>query len=195
MNMRVTGSYPAGLTSPVDKRIGDAFPVIEEVHRYLDQLKYLAKNGEKFAGKQVEFRSNSEEKAIEWRYENGEWNVLVSFNELVGININSIEARVELLIETARQAIEQTAHQVATEAADAVSAQFTAVVEAQVASVEALKQETVDAYQAGLVAKAGAEEAAVNAATFAENADVSAAESATSANEAETSANAAELSV
>ena len=194
MNMRVTGSYPAGLTSPVDKRIGDAFPVIEEVHRYLDQLKYLAKNGEKFAGKQVEFRSNSEEEAIEWRYENGEWNVLVSFNELVGININSIEARVELLIETARQAIEQTAHQVATEAADAVSAQFTAVVEAQVASVEALKQETVDAYQAGLAAKVSAEEAAVTAATFAENADVSAAESATSANEAEASANAAELS-
>lgn len=194
MNMRVTGSYPAGLTSSVDKRIGDAFPVVNEVHRYLDQLKYLAKNGEKFAGKQVEFRSNSEEKAIEWRYENGEWNVLVSFNELVGININSIEARVELLIETARQAIEQTAHQVATEAADAVSAQFTAVVEAQVASVEALKQETVDAYQAGLAAKVSAEEAAVTAATFAENADVSAAESATSANEAEASANAAELS-
>ena len=103
MNMRVTGSYPAGLTSPVDKRIGDAFPIVEEVYRYLKQLNYLAENAEKFAGKQVEFRSNSEEKAIEWRYENEDWIVLVSFSELVGININSIEARIELLIETARQ--------------------------------------------------------------------------------------------
>ena len=86
------------------------------------------------------------------------------------------------------------AHQKATEAAATAGAQHLADVEAQVVAVEALKQESVDALQAGLAAKAGAEEAAVSAAAFAKNADVSAAESATSANEAEASANAAELS-
>ena len=85
-------------------------------------------------------------------------------------------------------------HRAATEAAVATSTQHLADVEAQVVSVEALKQETVDARQATLAAKADAESAAVSAATFAENADVSAAESATSANAAEASANAANTS-
>ncbi len=48
MNMRVTGSYPAGLTSPVDRRIGDAFPIIEAVYKNLDKLKYIAENAQNF---------------------------------------------------------------------------------------------------------------------------------------------------
>ena len=87
MNMRVTGSYPAGLPSPVDKRIGDAFPIIEEVYKHLSQLKYLAENSEKFVGKQVEFRANTGLGVIEWRYnDQPKWLVLVSYDELVGVD-------------------------------------------------------------------------------------------------------------
>ena len=46
MNMRATGSYLAGLTSLVDKRIGDAFPIVEDVYKHLKELTYVAHNME-----------------------------------------------------------------------------------------------------------------------------------------------------
>lgn len=92
MNKRATGSqYALGGTPIVDVRIGDAFPIVEEVYRYLDQLNYLAENAEKLVSKQIEFRANLEEETIEWRYEDEDWIVLASFSELLKIDINSIE--------------------------------------------------------------------------------------------------------
>lgn len=106
MNMRVTGSYPAGLTSPVDKRIGDAFPIIEEVYKHLSQLKYLAENSEKFVGKQIEFRANTVLGAIEWRYDDQpEWLVLVSYDDLVGKDFSSIEETLNQTINNGLQTI------------------------------------------------------------------------------------------
>lgn len=96
MNKRATGSqYALGGTPIVDVRIGDAFPIVEEVYRYLDQLNYLAENAEKLVSKQIEFRANVEEETLEWRYENEDWIVLASFSELLKIDINSIEKIVQ----------------------------------------------------------------------------------------------------
>ena len=106
MNMRVTGSYPAGLTSPVDKRIGDAFPIVEEVYKHLSQLKYLAENSEKFVGKQIEFRANTALGAIEWRYsDQPSWLVLVSYDDLVGKDFSSIEETLNQTINNGLQTI------------------------------------------------------------------------------------------
>lgn len=106
MNMRVTGSYPAGLTSPVDKRIGDAFPIIEEVYKHLSQLKYLAENSEKFVDKQIEFRANTGLGAIEWRYDGQlEWLVLVSYDDLVGKDFSFIEETLNQTINNGLQTI------------------------------------------------------------------------------------------
>ena len=91
MNKRATGSqYALGGTPIVDVRIGDAFPIVEEVYRYLDQLNYLAENAEKLVSKQIEFRANVEEETLEWRYENEDWIVLASFSELLKIDITII---------------------------------------------------------------------------------------------------------
>ena len=117
MNKRATGSqYALGGTPIVDVRIGDAFPIVEEVYRYLDQLNYLAENAEKLVSKQIEFRSNLEEETIEWRYENEDWLVLASFSELVKVDINSLED----LVQRAEQAV-MAAENVASEAAASAS--------------------------------------------------------------------------
>lgn len=55
------------------------------------------------------------------------------------------------------------AHQTATEAAATTGAKHLADIQAQVVSAETIKQETVDAYQAGLAAKVSAEAAAAGA--------------------------------
>lgn len=91
MNMRATGSYSAGMTSPTDRRIGDAFPIIEAVYKNLDKLKYIAENAQNFVLEQIEFRSNLELEAIEWRYTNYDWQVLCSFDELTGVDLDKIE--------------------------------------------------------------------------------------------------------
>ena len=106
MNMRVTGSYPAGLTSPVDKRIGDAFPIIEEVYKHLRQLKYIAENSEKFVDKQIEFRANTGLGVIEWRYDDQpEWLVLVSYAELTGVDLTSLEETLNQIIDNGVQTL------------------------------------------------------------------------------------------
>lgn len=106
MNMRVTGSYPAGLTPLVDKRIGDAFPIVEEVYKHLSQLKYLAENSEKFVDKQIEFRANTGLGVIEWRYsDQPEWMVLVSYDELVGVDLSSMEETLNQIIDNGVQTL------------------------------------------------------------------------------------------
>lgn len=100
MNMRATGSYPAGMPSPTDRRIGDAFPIVEEVHKYLKQLVYLAENSEKFVLKQIEFQANSELGVIEWRYKGDpEWTVLVTYTELLGESLSLMEETLNEIID------------------------------------------------------------------------------------------------
>lgn len=95
MNMRVTGSYPAGLTSPVDKRIGDAFPVVNEVYKHLTELIYLANNADKLTARQIQLRSNLQNKSIEWSYAGNEWMLLCTFDELIQVDgIRALESKI-----------------------------------------------------------------------------------------------------
>ena len=91
MNMRVTGSYPAGLTSPVDKRIGDAFPIVEGVYKHLKELTYLAHHADRLTLRQIQLRANLENKSIEWRYEGKEWLLLCTFDELTQVDLHTLE--------------------------------------------------------------------------------------------------------
>lgn len=85
MSYSPTGSYPTGLTSPTDKRIGDAFPIIEEVYKHLPHLKYLAENANSLVTKQIELRGNTSLQSIEWAYQGtDEWFTLIAFTDLTG---------------------------------------------------------------------------------------------------------------
>lgn len=85
MSYSPTGSYPTGLTSPTDKRIGDAFPIIEEVYKHLPHLKYLAENANSLVAKQIELRGNTSLQSIEWAYQDtDEWFTLIAFTDLTG---------------------------------------------------------------------------------------------------------------
>lgn len=100
MNMRPTGTTNSSFTQPTDKRIGDAFPIVEEVYKHLDQLKYLAENSDKFIGKQIEFRANEELQAIQWRYaDQDEWVTLLTYQELVGVNLTQVEETLNQIID------------------------------------------------------------------------------------------------
>ena len=104
MNMRVTGSYPAGLTSPVDKRIGDAFPIIEAVYRELDKLKYIAEHSDKFAKRDIELRANMDLQAIEWRYrDQDEWLLMISFSDLVQVDLLTFEQDLHAAVAEAQE--------------------------------------------------------------------------------------------
>ena len=91
MNMRSSAAPYGGAAQATDFRIGDAFPIIEAVYKNLDKLKYIAENAQNFVLEQIEFRSNLELEAIEWRYINYDWQVLCSFDELTGVDLDRIE--------------------------------------------------------------------------------------------------------
>lgn len=91
MNMRSSAAPFGGAAQATDFRIGDAFPIIEAVYKNLDKLKYIAENAQNFVLEQIEFRSNIELEAIEWRYTNYDWQVLCSFDELTGVDLDRIE--------------------------------------------------------------------------------------------------------
>lgn len=92
MNIRASGSRLGGLTPPTDKRIGDAFPIIEAVYRELDKLKYIAEHSDKFAKRDVELRANMDLQAIEWRYKDqDEWLLMITFSDLVQVDLLTFE--------------------------------------------------------------------------------------------------------
>lgn len=68
MTMRSSNNPLGSFTEGTDKRIGDAFPIIEAVYKRLAELTYLSENLHLIQPSQIEFRNNVEEKTVEWRY-------------------------------------------------------------------------------------------------------------------------------
>jgi len=95
----------------VDKRIGNAWPVVKAVADRLDELGYLAANLHKIQPKDVELRGNNTDKQIEWRYvgdPDDAWVKLLGYGEIPGIDVE--EAMAELL--AIQEAVRQDAAQV-----------------------------------------------------------------------------------
>lgn len=90
MSERNINSPYGSFTQAVDKRIGDAFPVVEAVYNKLAQLTYLAENLQVSQPKQIEIRSNDSLGAIEWRYVDEPWNILVEYASLFGIDRDAL---------------------------------------------------------------------------------------------------------
>jgi len=82
MNMSSTNDPFGSFTPGTDKRIGDAFPVIEAVYAKLAELIYLANNVPSLVPNQIEFRYVPEVRTLEWKYSNEEaWNILVTMED------------------------------------------------------------------------------------------------------------------
>jgi GH18 family chitinase len=74
-------------TEGTDKRIGDAFPIIEAVYKRLSELMYLVDNAYRLQPGQVELRYVEETKTVEWSYTNvGEWHVLFVNDGVVSVD-------------------------------------------------------------------------------------------------------------
>ena len=72
------GSFTPG----TDKRIGDAFPVIEAIYAKLAELVYLANNVPSLVPNQIEFRYVAEVRTLEWKYSDEKaWHILVTMED------------------------------------------------------------------------------------------------------------------
>lgn len=93
MNMRSTNNPYGSFTEATDKRIGNAYPVIEAVHAKLAELTLLAENLHNLTPGQVELRYVEETRSLEWRYADEEvWHVLVVYEDYSEINSSVLAA-------------------------------------------------------------------------------------------------------
>lgn len=85
MNMRSSNNPYSSFSEATDKRIGDAYPVIQAVHAKLADITYIAENAENIQPGQIELRYVEETNTIEWKYTNlVDWNILVAFPDYLG---------------------------------------------------------------------------------------------------------------
>ena len=70
MSIRSSNNPYGSFSEATDKRIGDAYPVIQAVYEKLADLVYLAENAHNLQPGQIELRNNIELQTIEWRYSN-----------------------------------------------------------------------------------------------------------------------------
>lgn len=106
MSERNPNSPSGSFGQAVDKRIGDAFPVIEAVYSKLAQLTYLAENLQVSQPKQIEIRANDDLGAIEWHYIDEPWNILVEYTALFGIDRDQLFADLTALLDARTYAID-----------------------------------------------------------------------------------------
>ena len=99
MSERNPNSPRGSFTQAVDKRIGDAFPVVEAVYNKLAQLTYLAENLQESQPQQIEIRGNEALGAVEWRYVGEPWNVLVEYSSLFGVDRDTLFADLQTLFD------------------------------------------------------------------------------------------------
>lgn len=96
MAIRSSSNPYGSFSETTDKRIGDAFPVVEAVHARLAELVYIAENAHNLQPGQIELRHVAETKTLEWKYTNQEnWNVLVVYEDFSAIN-NTVLAAADL---------------------------------------------------------------------------------------------------
>lgn len=148
MSYSPTGSYPTGLTSPTDKRIGDAFPIIEEVYKHLPHLKYLAENANSLVAKQIELRGNTSLQSIEWAYQDtDEWFTLIAFTDLTGgINITELVDNLSQLLNDAKTYINNQINQ-----SQALASQTQIWAQYAADNINRIGYDVPVAYSAGLV--------------------------------------------
>lgn len=148
MSYSPTGSYPTGLTSPTDKRIGDAFPIIEEVYKHLPHLKYLAENANSLVAKQIELRGNTSLQSIEWAYQDtDEWFTLIAFTDLTGgIAIDDLINNLSQLLNDAKTYINDQINQ-----SQALASQTQIWAQYAVDNIHRIGYDAPVAYSAGLV--------------------------------------------
>lgn len=127
MNLRAIANPKTTLASAVDYRVGQAFPVINAVFEKLPELVYLAEQGQGITPKQIEFRANNTIKAVEWRYQDQEWRILIPYNDLVGVDLLTIEDQMVSIFQNT-QAVLQEVFQVNS-------------------TIDTKKQEALDLYQ------------------------------------------------
>ena len=148
MSYSPTGSYPTGLTSPTDKRIGDAFPIIEEVYKHLPHLKYIAENANSLVAKQIELRGNTSLQSIEWAYQDtDEWFTLIAFTDLTGgIAIDDLINNLSQLLNDAKTYINDQINQ-----SQALASQTQIWAQYAVDNIHRIGYDVPVAYSAGLV--------------------------------------------
>ena len=148
MSYSPTGSYPTGLTSPTDKRIGDAFPIIEEVYKHLPHLKYLAENANSLVAKQIELRGNTSLQSIEWAYQDtDEWFTLIAFTDLTGgIAIDDLINNLSQLLNDAKTYINDQINQ-----SQALASQTQIWAQYAADNINRIGYDAPVAYSAGLV--------------------------------------------
>lgn len=107
MSLRPQGSPIGSLTQNVDHRIGQVYPIIEAVYEKLPHIQFLAENAHNLTGKQIEFRANSVIQAVEWRHFESQWQVLISFRELTGVDLDTLEEDVQRVLHDAQDLFQE----------------------------------------------------------------------------------------
>lgn len=88
MGMRPVNDRRNHKAPDVDKRIGDAYPIVKAVYESLQEIRYLAHNLTRLRPRDIEIRANDVDRQIEWRYVGEvEWTILLPYNELLGVDI------------------------------------------------------------------------------------------------------------
>lgn len=91
MNMRTILDQRGSNNPLIDKRIGNAYPVVEAVARHLAEIAYVAANLDKLRPQDVEFQSSAEFQEIQWRYVGDQdWKTLVSYADLLGEDVPEV---------------------------------------------------------------------------------------------------------